>query len=181
MISLSVYPSVRPSVCLSHAPHSRTVNFRLWLLQNTNIMLQSTHWSAPEVNNATQPSPVLLQKHSPGGCTVDVPRRTIFDGAYRFRCSILYLNIRTFSTEYSNESQLYEWLQLLPLQLSFVYLLQSPTVCIRVPHHLDFFSVCLNRPVLAFPFGRRVVGATHSDRGYVQIFVTDFRSIYVSN
>jgi len=39
--------------------------------------------TAEVAETATKPSRVPLQKHSPGGCTIDMPRRTVICGACR--------------------------------------------------------------------------------------------------
>jgi len=47
----------------------------------------------------TKPSPVPLSKHSSGGCTIDLPRRTVFGGGIvlsRNRAIVCMANLNFF-------------------------------------------------------------------------------------
>ena len=82
----SVRPSVCPYICLSpsRVPSSATVHefSGLWLYYRTLIgnfvqeVDPSSSWSALLAERTTKPSAAPFQKHSLGGCTIDIPRLT---------------------------------------------------------------------------------------------------------
>jgi len=85
------------SVRFSHSPSSKPVHFRTITdyhrrTLKVNRMLEvkpnplvSVAVHPLEMNEmATKPSPMPFQKNLPGGCTIDMPRRTAIGRAYRF-------------------------------------------------------------------------------------------------
>jgi len=49
--------------------------------------VEPMHWP-PEATETATSSPAPRQKHSPGGCTVDMPRRSAIGGEILFRGAI---------------------------------------------------------------------------------------------
>jgi len=78
----SVRLSVRPSVCLSsicrmsliqkRPVHIKAIDRTVTLLRNLTLEVEPTGRRGQVAETATQPWPLPLQKHSPGGCTLDM-------------------------------------------------------------------------------------------------------------